>query len=151
MIRPVTAIITFFPTNESHSSHNRVVWQLHSRVDDRLGRAHRLGGLEELLTFSVGELHLDDPLEAASPQLAGNSTEDIAETKLALQPGRAGQDPLLVERNRLDHLHRRGTRGVVRRAGLEKANDLGAAIAGSSDDGVELLPIHQLVTGMPET
>src|SRR4051794_35010037 len=128
MIRPVTAMITFFPTDESHSSHSRVIWQLRSRVYHRLGRAHGLGRFTELLTFSVGEGHLDDPLEAAPSQLAGNSTEDVAETELALQPDRAGQDPLLVESNRLDHLHRGGTRGIVRRTGLEKSNDLGAAI-----------------------
>src|SRR3954464_5088489 len=144
MISPVTAMITFFPTDESHSSHSRVIWQLRSRVDDRLGRAHGLGRLTQLLAFSVGQGHFDDPLETASPQLAGNSTKDVAQAELALQPRRAGQDPFLVESNRLDHLHRGGTRSIVRRPGLEKTNDLGAAVPGPVDDRVQLLPIHEL-------
>src|SRR5215213_10574346 len=144
MIRPVTAMTTFFPTDESHNSHSRLIRQLRSRVYYRLSRTHRLGGLTELLAFGVGQGYLDDALEAASPQFAGNSTEHIAETELALKPGRAGENAFLVQSNRFDHLHRSGTRGIVRRSGLEKTHDLGAAVAGPVDDRVQLLLVDDL-------
>src|SRR5829696_92807 len=144
MIRPVTAMTTFFPTDESHNSHSRFIRRLRSRVYYRLSRTHRLGRLTELLAFGVGEGHLDDALEAASPQFAGNSTKHIAETELTLKPGRAGKYAFLVQGNRLDHLHRSGTRGIVRRAGLEKTHDFRAAVASTVDDSVELLLVYEL-------
>ena len=52
--------------------------------------------------------------------------------------GRAGQDAALVADDRLGHRNRGGGRGVVGAAGLEQADDLGAAVAGTVDDVVQL-------------
>src|SRR5215211_5160528 len=144
MIRPVTAMTTFFPTDESHNSHSRFIRQLRSRVYYRLSRTHRLGGLTQLLAFCVGQAYLDDALEAASPQLAGNSTKHIAETELPLKPGRAGENAFLVQSNRFDHLHRGCARRVVRGTGLQEGDNLSSTIPGSGDDGIELLSLDQL-------
>src|ERR671920_1075689 len=109
MIRPVTAMITFFPTDESHSSHSRFMTRVRSRVHHRLGRAHRFGRFAELLPFGVGQSYLEDLLQTTSTQLAGHAAEDVPQAELSLQPGGAWQDSFLVERNGLDHLHRGGT------------------------------------------
>jgi hypothetical protein len=90
--------------------------------------------LEQLAALRVGEPDLHDPLEPSAAQLAGHAAEDVAESELPLQPRRTRQDPPLVERDGLHHLHRGRARRVVRRAGLEEADDLGAPVPGAADD-----------------
>jgi hypothetical protein len=65
--------------------------------------------------------------------------------------GGAGQHLLLVLQDRLGHLHGRGGRGVVGAAGLEQADDLGAAVAGAGDQGLDPLRGINSVMGMPAT
>jgi hypothetical protein len=72
------------------------------------------------------------------------------------QVGGAGQDALLVLQVALGHLDGRGCRRVEGRAGLQQANDLGAAVAGALHDLVELFLVVQPIltrsgSGMPAT
>src|SRR4051812_10224499 len=109
MIRPVTAMISFFPTDETHKSPRRLIKGKRSQIHYRLSRATCLPRLPGLLSFCVGQGDFDDLVQAGAPEFRGDSTEDMAQAVFPLQPGRTGQDPLAVERDCLDHLNGRGT------------------------------------------
>src|SRR3954463_5193922 len=100
---PVTAMMTFFPTDDCHNNRNRLMPCSHLH--------HGLRGtdcfcrLVQVLLFGLGQRHFDDALESRTSQFAGYSTEHIPETEFALEPGRAREDALLVQGNRLYHLH----------------------------------------------
>src|SRR4051812_1173183 len=98
----------------------------------------------ELRLLLVGQADLDHLLEARGAQLAGHAHEDPAEAVLALEQRGAGQHALLVEHDRVDHLHRRGGRGVVRGPRLEMTYDLGAAVAGALHDLVQPCALDEL-------
>src|SRR4051794_34630150 len=65
---------------------------------------HRTGGFLERGVFVRRQLDLDDLLEPARAELAGDADELIAHAVLALQIDRARDDLLLVEHDRFDHL-----------------------------------------------
>src|SRR5918994_6447716 len=105
MMSPVTAIITFLPTEESHNNQRRFIRASCSHVHYGLGRSNRLGRLPQFLSLLVGECHLDNSFEPATANLAGHAAEDVPQPELTLKPGRTRENPLPVQRNRLDHLH----------------------------------------------
>ena len=81
-----------------------------------------------------------------------DADEQAVDPVLALAEGRAGQDALLVEHDRVDHLHRGGRRRVERRAVLEQLDHLGAAVARALDDLLEALVVDELARpGTPAT
>src|SRR5690606_20150257 len=108
------------------------------RLANRLGRPLECGSL------LGGKLDLDDLLEPLAAELTRHPEEETLHAVLALQPGGAGEDTLLVLDDRLRHLH--GARGgrVVGGAGLEVLHDLGPPIPGALDDLLQLLPRDQL-------
>src|SRR5205823_13349856 len=65
------------------------------------------------------------------------SSDLVLDPVLALEVGRAGQDALAVEQDRVEHLHHAGRGRVEGRAGLEQVDDLGAALARPLDDRVD--------------
>src|SRR5690349_6999031 len=104
MTRPVMAITTFFPTEDLQNSCNRFIEPTRSQIHDRLSGPDRLGGFAELLSFLIGEGYFNEPFQTRPSQLAGNTTEDIAQAILPLEPDRARQNSLPIQRNRFDHL-----------------------------------------------
>ena len=103
---------------------------------------HRL--VEHGLLVGV-QLDLDDLLDAAFADDHRHADIEILDAVLAGQVRGAGQQAALVLEVALGHLDRRGGRGVEGRAGLEQADDLGAAVARALDDRVQPLlggPAH---------
>src|SRR5437868_4730243 len=82
------------------------------------------GGLLERAALGRVQLDLDDPLDAAGAEHDRHSDEQVLDAVLALEVCRAGQDPLAVEQDRVEHLHHPGRGGVEGRAGLEQVDDL---------------------------
>src|SRR2546427_9104712 len=98
MMRPVPAMTAFFPTEEVHRPRSRFMGRRWSGgVHDGLSRSYRLRRLVQLLPLGAGQRDLDDPLEPGATELTGHAAEHVAEAELPLQPGRARQDPALVE------------------------------------------------------
>ena len=142
----------FFPTDVFHSACSAIHDSVPvSSVDHRLGGPHRFGGLRQLRALGVGERDLEDLLEAVAPQLARDTAEHVLEPELALEPGRARQNPPLVERDGLHHLHGRRAWRVVRRARLEEGHDLGPAVSRPVHDLASLSAAISWLTGIPET
>jgi hypothetical protein len=65
-----------------------------------------------------------------APRTTGHADEQPVGAELALEQDGAGQDPLPVEQDRLDHLERARGRGIERGAGLEQGDDLAPAVRG---------------------
>src|SRR6185437_5099407 len=147
MTRPVMAITTFFPTEDLQNSCNRFIEPTRSQIHYRLSGPDRLGGFAELLSFLVGECYFNDPFQTRPSQLAGNTTEHIPQAVLPLEPDRARQNSLSVQRNCFDHLHRGSAGGIVSRSSFEKRDNFGAAISGAGHNAVELVPVDQLGDG----
>src|SRR6188474_2293375 len=101
-------------------------------------RVHELadgsGGLLQVLQLLVRELDLDDLLDSALAELHRHADEEAIDPELPVTQGGAGEDPLLVEHNRVDHLRDGSRWRIVGRAGLQQLDDLGAAIASTLDD-----------------
>src|SRR5688500_12740587 len=128
---PVTAITTFLPIVELQ---NRPTGIARSELENAHRLAHGVRALTEIGALLRRELHFDDLLESLPTELAGNAEKEARHAVLALEPGGAGQDALLVEHDRLGHLHGGGRGRVVRGSRLEELHDLRAAIARASDD-----------------
>src|SRR5262245_29495790 len=105
---------------------------------------HRVGRVVERRLLVGAELNRDDPLHAARTQDHRHADEEPVDAVLALQEGRARQDALPVAEDRLDHLERRGRRGIERGARLQQPDDLGPAVRGSVDEGLDALGAHEL-------
>src|SRR5690348_5133019 len=120
--------------------------ELRRDLDAGLGQAlHRRHRTVEHLLFALVELDLDDALDAAGADHHGNADIGALDAILAGEVGRTGQQALLVLEIGFGHGNRRGRRRVIGRAGLEQADDLGAAVTGALHDLVELLlrgPAH---------
>jgi len=110
--KPVTAMTAFLPADELQRRLNRCMLPLprarlavgsHDRLIERTASADWISSFR---SFSVSCTSIT-PLEARTAELAGNAAEDIAEPILPLEPDRARQDALLVERDRLNHLDTR--------------------------------------------
>src|SRR4051794_30851003 len=138
MIKPVTAMTAFLPTEEDQRRPSRFMGWSWSDVDDSLSGADRLRGLVQLLALARSQPHLDDLLQTSSANLAGHATEDVSQAKLSLQPRGARENAFLVERDRLDHLDRRRTGRVIGRPGFEERDDLRATVSRARHDVVEL-------------
>ena len=87
-----------------------------------------------------------------APRIDRHADVVAADAVLLVAVRGAGNQPLLVADDRLDHLRRRRRRGVVGAAGLQQADDLGAAVARAVDDFVAAARgSMSCVTGMPPT
>src|SRR5690348_13361998 len=163
MIHPVAAITIFLPIVERQKSPTRptampvrdgVASCVAKRLNppgryrlqcDRLHRpAHGVRALRERRTLIRGQLDLVDLLEPLAAELARYAEEEILQPVLAREPRGARENAMLVERDALAHLHRRGGRRVVGRARLQVLHDLRTAGARALDDLVERLAIEQL-------
>src|SRR5690242_14487893 len=112
--------------------------------DVRLLGADRLGGLLETGDLGVGQLLLDDPLDAVPADLRLDAEVHAGDAVLAVDP-RADREGLAgVLDDRLGHPGRGGGRRVVRRAGLEQGHDLGAAVTRTHDKLFDLLGREQV-------
>src|SRR6266550_9140268 len=87
----------------------------------------------------VGEFELNDLFRAARPQLDGHPPEETADAILAVEPHGAGKNLLAVEHDGIDHFGDRRRGRVVGTAGLQQVDDLGTAVAGALDDGLDPL------------
>ena len=93
--------------------------------------AHGAGRLVQRRALGVGQAQLEDLLDAGRAELDRHADEEAVDPVLALEQHAARQDALLVEQDRVDHLDDRRARRVVGAAGLEQADDLGAAVGGA--------------------
>src|SRR5439155_3045080 len=113
---PCTAPSTAWSTRSSRAP--TPTWRRAARTRERprLDRElphqlpHRRGGAVERRRLLGGELDLDDLLEPPRPQARRHAEEQIAVAVLAVQVDGAGEDPVLVEQDRLHHLHDGGRR-----------------------------------------
>ena len=106
---------------------------------------HRLDGVLELGLLVTVELDLDDALDAAGADHHRHADIDVVDAILPGEIGGAGQHPLLVLEIAFGHGDGRRGRGVIGRAGLQQADDFGAAVAGALHDLVDPLlggPLH---------
>src|SRR2546430_513810 len=118
----------------------RCAAEMASEVGDiRLLRPYRLGGLLEGGQLAVGQRGLDDLLHPGRAQLGEDTEVHAGDAVLAIHPGTHRPHVAGVLRDRPGHPGRRRRRGVVRRAGLEQRDDLGAAVAGTDDEFLDLL------------
>src|SRR5256714_1640217 len=127
-------------------------------MDPGKGRAHlNLHDADELFdgvdrslqrgTLIPGEFELDDLFRAARPQLDGHADEKTADTVLAVQPHGTGKNLLAVEHDGIDHFGDRRRGRVVGAARLQQVDDLGTAVAGALDDGLDALRWNQGADG----
>src|SRR5919107_1694064 len=116
---------------------------LRSSADSRLAVqylheiSHGLGAVVQVPQFFVGEAELDDVFDARGAELDGEADEEVVYSVLALQVGCAGEDALLVEQDRVDHLGCGCGWRVEGAPALEEADDLGPALAGALDDSLD--------------
>src|SRR5690606_28444316 len=109
--------------------------------------AHRFHGALEHRPLILGELDLNNLLDAARAQDDGHADVEVLRAALAVEVGDVRDDALLVLENGLHHLHNGRAGGVVGAAGLEEAHDLAAALAGALHDAVDGLLGQQLFNG----
>src|SRR6266404_7230594 len=93
----------------------------------QLYRAHRLAdgvrALRQGIALLSGKLYFDDLLQAATTKLARDAEEKARHPVLALEPGCAWKNALLIENDRLTHLDRSRRRSIVGRTGLERSEE----------------------------
>src|SRR5687768_10774143 len=140
-ITPVTAITTFLPIVERQKA--AIAFIAVPSLEGGHQLAYRVRALLERRPLVSAQLDLDDALESLSAELAGDAEEDARHAVLALEPGGAGEDALLVADDRLDHLHGTGGRRVVGRSRLQMPDDLRAAVPRALDDSVEGLAVEE--------
>ena len=102
----------------------------------RRPRGRRRRSRRSIVCSSVGQLELDDLLDAAGAELDRHAHVEAVDPVLALEVGGAGQDALLVEHDRVDHLRRRGA-GRVPGGRAEQVDELAAALARALDHLVD--------------
>ena len=90
--------------------------------------------LSNMLLLAPVELDLDDALDAAGADHRRHADIGVLDAVFAVEMRGAGQHALLVLEIGFGHRDRRSRRGVIGRAGLQQADDLGAAVAGALDD-----------------
>src|SRR5436305_12434071 len=93
--------------------------------DQTLHRGHRA---IEHLAFRASELDLDDALDPLGADHHRNPDVEPAHAVFAVERRGAGQHSLAVTQIALRHSDRRGRRRVKGRAGLQKIDDLRAAV-----------------------
>ena len=103
-------------------------------VLEQLGplRALGQGGL-----FLGRQVQFHHPLHALFADHDGQADIQVLDAIGAIDMDGAGQHALLVLQIALGHLDGAGRRSVIGRAGLEQADDLGAAVTGALDDFLE--------------
>src|SRR6266540_1651501 len=92
-----------------------------------------LGGTGQQLLLVFRQLQLDDLLDPARAELDGDAHVEALDAVFALEVGRAGEDALLVEHHRVNHLRRGGARRVPR-GGSEQRDHLAAPRCGPVDE-----------------
>src|SRR5882757_8557264 len=107
-------------------------------------RANRLRSLLEASQFSVGQVALNDLLDALATDLGLDAKVDAVDAVLAVNPRADWNDVARVGDNGLRHPSRRSRRGVVSRPSLEQRNNLRATVAGTGDELVDLVCIHDV-------
>src|SRR2546426_794749 len=105
---------------------------------------HRGRGAVQRRLLLGRELDLDDLLQAIRAEPGRDPQEQVAVAVLAVQVDGAGQDPVPVEQDRLDHLDDGGRRGVVGAAALQKVDDLDPPVARALHDRVDRLLRQEL-------
>src|SRR5262249_22870467 len=103
-------------------------------VDQRRQRLRRLVENAALRTI---ELNLDYTLNALGTNDRRHADVKVLDSVFTVEIGGAGQGAFLVLEIALNHGGGGGRRRIERRAGLEQVDDIGAAVAGALDDGVE--------------
>src|SRR2546423_15514911 len=98
-------------------------------------------------TLTAGEFELDDLSRAARPQLDGHADEETADAVLTVQPHGTGKNLLAVEHDGIDHFGDRRAGRVVSTARLQQVDDLGTAVTGALDDGLDALRWNQRADG----
>ncbi|ENN89596.1 hypothetical protein RHSP_59721 [Rhizobium freirei PRF 81] len=101
--------------------------------------------LVESFLLGLVEIDFDDALDTACTDDGGNADIHVLDAILAVEVSGARQNALLVLEVGFSHLNGRGSRSVIGRAGLQQADDFGAAVTGALDDFFEALggePAH---------
>src|SRR5215210_1674405 len=91
----------------------------------------------ELLSLVVGEVQFDYLLDTTGSEFDRNTDEEVVEAVFALQVGRARQDALLVQQDRIHHLHGGRSRRVEGAPASQQLDDLAAAPPGPLYDGFD--------------
>src|SRR4029453_19119677 len=105
--------------------------------------ADGVGRLVQEPLLLLGEIELDDLLDSTGPHLDRHAHVEILDAVFALEIGRAGEDPLLVEHDRIDYLSR-GRTGCVPRRGAEQLHELAPARGGPGNELPDPFLRHEL-------
>src|SRR5215212_10017031 len=114
----------------------------YSRPANRLGSvsikncddlADGVGGVLEGPVLVVAQLELDDLLDAGGAELHRDTHVQAVDSVLAVEEGRAREEPLLVEQHSVDHL-RAGRPRRVPGGRAEQVHDLTAPDRGALDE-----------------
>src|SRR2546428_3687444 len=103
---------------------------------------YRPGRLLECDQLAVGQRGLHDLAYAGRAQFGLDPQVHAGDAVLAVDPGAHRPDLAGVLRDRPGHPGRGRRRGEVRRPGLEQRDDLGATVAGTDDQLLDLLRRH---------
>src|SRR4051812_20596131 len=122
----------------------RADWPRSEVGDVRLLGPDRLRGLLQTGQLRLGEVALDDLLDAFAADLGLDAEVHTVDAVLAVDPGTHRDDRTRVLDDGLGHAGGGGRRRVVRGAGLQQRDDLGPAVAGAGDELLDGRSVHDI-------